>query len=165
MPPHIRPMNWRTDRVAVLGFQKEVYETNFAGFAVTVGFLRDYDSQLRQAARSRAEQVLVLDDEGAVRGFVWMAVLTTMADPLVGYIKNIYVEPQLRGQGWGQRMLEEADRWFLEHGCPKAALDATIANSRAVRTYLGAGYEPVRYRMEKVYGLATPRAEDAGDES
>ncbi len=151
MPPHIRAMNWRTDRAAVLSFQKEIYETNFPGFRMSVGFLRDYEAQLRQALRSQMERVMVLEDEQGVCGLVWLSLITTMVEPLVGYIKNIYVAPRLRGAGWGRALLDEADRWFQQNGCPKAALDATIANERAVNTYLQTGYVPVRYRMEKHY--------------
>lgn len=151
MPPQIRAMNWRTDRTAVLAFQKEIYETNFPGFRMTVSFLRDYEVQLKQALRSQMERVLVLEDEQGVCGLLWLSLITTMVEPLVGYIKNIYVAPRVRGEGWGRALLNEADRWFRQNGCPKAALDATIANERAVSTYIRAGYAPARYRMEKHY--------------
>lgn len=163
LPPRIRAMNWRTDRAAVLGFQKEVYETNFPGFRMTVSFLRDYEAQLRQALRSQMERVLVLEDEEGVCGLIWLSLITTMVEPLVGYIKNIYVAPRRRGEGWGRALLEEADRWFQQSGCPKAALDATISNERAVQTYLRAGYVPARYRMEKHYDSPHKTADIGGD--
>jgi ribosomal protein S18 acetylase RimI-like enzyme len=144
-------MDWRTDRAAVMSFQKDVYETNFPGFHMTAGFLRDYEHQLKQAVRSQMERVVVLEDDRGVCGMLWLSLISTMVEPMVGYIKNIYVAPRLRGAGWGRALLDEADRWFQQHGCQKAALDATIANVRAVRTYLRAGYEPARYRMEKHY--------------
>lgn len=163
LPPQIRTMNWRTDRAAVLAFQKEVYETNFPGFRMTVSFLRDYEAQLRQALRSQMERILVLEDEEGVCGLIWLSLITTMVEPLVGYIKNIYVAPRRRGEGWARALLEEADRWFQQNGCPKAALDATIANERAVQTYLRAGYVPARYRMEKHYRTSDHIAGASGD--
>ncbi len=76
LPPQIRAMNWRTDRAAVLAFQKEVYETNFPGFRMTVSFLRDYEAQLRQALRSQMERILVLEDEEGVCGLIWLSSCT-----------------------------------------------------------------------------------------
>lgn len=149
--PELREFRWRTDREAVLAFQTEIYETNFPGFAMTQAFLHDYELQIRRASRHPAERLLVIEDEQGLCGFLWCALITTMVQPFVGYIKNIYVAPRLRGQGWARRLLDAADEWFLANGCSRAALDASICNSRAVAIYLAAGFEPVRYRMEKDY--------------
>ncbi len=149
MEPYLREFRWRTDHEAVLSFQKEVYETNFPGFRMSPVFLRDYEQQLRQALRHPSEKLYVLEDEQGVCGFLWLALITTMVEPLVGYIKNIYVAPRRRGQGYAKMMLEEAERWFRARGCDKAALDASVCNARAVEIYLQAGYHIARYRMEK----------------
>ncbi|MEN6641117.1 MAG: GNAT family N-acetyltransferase [Armatimonadia bacterium] len=150
--PHVREMNWRTDRAAVLGFQAEIYETNFPGFRMNQMFLRDYEQQLRRALKHPGEYLMVLeDDDGSVCGFLWAALITTMVEPFVGYIKNIYVAPQLRGKGLGRLLLETADEWFRSNGCTKASLDASLCNTRAIDLYQASGYEPIRYRMEKKY--------------
>lgn len=151
MAATIRPVNWRCDSAAIMSFQKEIYETNFPGFRMSVRFLRDYEQQLKAATRTSSERLLVLELEGQVVGFIWLALIVTMVDPLVGYIKNIYVAPELRGRGYARQLLAEADEWFRSHGCPKASLDASICNTRAVHLYLSCGYEPARYRMEKRY--------------
>lgn len=148
----LREFHWRTDRQAVLSFQADIYESNFPGFIMNSGFLHDYENQIKAATRHPGEQLLVLEDDGeGVCGFIWIALVTTMIEPYVGYIKNIYISPRLRGQGYGRMLLEAADRWFQSHGCQKAALDASLCNERAVGIYRAAGYEPVRYRMEKEY--------------
>lgn len=149
MEPYLREFRWRTDYETVLSFQKEVYETNFPGFRMSSVFLRDYEQQLRQALRHPSEKLYVLEDDQGVCGFLWLALITTMVEPLVGYIKNIYVAPRRRRQGYAQMMLEEAERWFRAHGCEKAALDASVCNPRAVEIYLHAGYHIARLRMEK----------------
>ena len=150
MPLRIREFRWPADRDAVLHFQYEVYETNFPGFVVTDRFLRDYAAQLRQGVRNPYEKLYVLEDEtGRVCGFLWLEIRATMVDPIVGYIKNIYVAPDLRGQGYGKMLLEVAERWFRSQGCRKATLDVSVCNERAVRLYESAGYRPARYRMEK----------------
>jgi len=149
--PRVREFRWPADREAVLSFQYEVYESNFPGFRVTQPFLQEYAQQIRFACRSPYEKLYVLDDDGEVVGFLWIEVRGTMIDPVVGYIKNIYVAPRLRGQGYGKLLLQTADDWFKAQGCTKATLDVSVCNQVAVRCYEAAGYEVARYRMEKRY--------------
>lgn len=150
-PVRVRKFDWRRDREAVLGFQYEIYETNFAGCVVDDGFLYDYSIALRDAARNPSENLLVLEQAGKVVGFLWLSLMATLVDDCVGYIKNIYVAPELRGLGCGRYLLEVADDWFMSSGASKATLDATADNERAVGLYMRFGYETVRYRMEKHY--------------
>lgn len=149
MTAQLREFRWRTDHQAVLGFQKEIYETNFPGFHMSQSFLRDYEQQIRRALRHPSEHLMVLEDEEGVAGFMWLALINTMVEPYVGYIKNIYVAPRLRARGYGRMLLSAADKWFLDRGCHKATLDASVCNSRAVGVYEAAGYHVQRYRMEK----------------
>jgi len=150
--PHVREINWRTDRTAVLDFQTEIYETNFPGFRMNQMFLKDYEQQLRRALKHPGEYLVVLeDDDSSVCGFLWAALITTMVEPFVGYIKNIYVAPHLRGRGLGKLLLDTADEWFRSNGCTKASLDASLCNTHAIDLYKAHGYVPVRYRMEKKY--------------
>jgi putative acetyltransferase len=93
----------------------------------------------------------VLDNGGAVCGFLWIEVRATMVDPLVGYVKNIYIAPEVRGQGYAKMLLEAADEWFRFRGCTKATLDVSVCNEEAVSLYQSAGYEIIRHRMEKSY--------------
>ncbi len=151
MPARIRELRWPADRDAVLSFQYEVYETNFPGFRVTEQFLREYERQIRQALQSPFEKLYVLEDGRRVCGFLWLEVRGTMIDPVVGYVKNIYVAPDLRGQGYGRLLLEAADRWFRAQGCSKATLDVSVHNHAAIRCYQAVGYRVSRYRMEKAY--------------
>ena len=152
MPPIIRRFNWRRHRQAVLEFQYETYERNFPGFRVDKAFLRDYDRQLREAARHASERLWVLEDNGQVCGFVWAALITTMIDLCVGYIKNVYVAPNWRGRGYGKRLMAAAEEWFGEEGIPKAALDASVGNDEALALYEAMGYRVTRLRMEKSCG-------------
>jgi putative acetyltransferase len=74
-----------------------------------------------------------------------------MVDPLVGYVKNIYIAPEVRGQGYAKMLLEAADEWFRFRGCTKATLDVSVCNEEAVSLYQSAGYEIIRHRMEKSF--------------
>jgi ribosomal protein S18 acetylase RimI-like enzyme len=147
--PKIKALRWRDHGARVLQFQYEVYERNFPGFRVTPAFLSDYERQLRQALRNPFEGLWVLEDERGVVGFVWAAIMTTLVDNRLGYLKNLYVVPEARGQGYGRRLLATAEDWMRSMGCPRAALDVTADNGAAVALYGGAGYRIKRYRMEK----------------
>jgi ribosomal protein S18 acetylase RimI-like enzyme len=148
----LREMDWRRDHETVLSFQRETYEANFPGFRTSTRFLDDFAEQLRRSLRSRWERAVVLvDRQERVFGFLWLSLMTTMVEEWVGYIKNIYVAPQLRGQGYARVLLDEADRWFKAQNVAKASLDASTCNPRAISIYLEAGYEIARYRMEKRY--------------
>jgi len=150
----LREFKWGTDRIPVLSFQYEIYETNFPGCKVDEEFIEGYSVNLRDATRNSNENLLVLEKDGEVVGFIWMSLLSTLVDACVGYVKNIYVAPHLRGMGYGRRLLAAADEWFRSNGATKATLDARIGTQRAVRLYQHAGYETTRYRMEKHYSDA-----------
>ena len=147
--PKIKPFNWRDHGPRVLQFQYEVYERNFPGFRVTQAFLSDYERQLRQALRNPFEGLWVLQEEGEIVGFIWGAIMTTLVDERLGYIKNLYVAPSGRGHGYGARLLEVAEDWMRSLGCPRAALDVTADNETAVALYRRSGYAVRRHRMEK----------------
>ena len=149
MPVVIAPLNWRQHSRDVLEFQREIYEANFPGFLADRQFIRDYADQLRRAIHNTDEGVFVLETERRARGFLWVALISTMVEPCVGYIKNIYVAPELRGRGHARRMLRFAEAWCLRKGVSRISLDASCCNGRAIGIYQQAGYETVRVRMEK----------------
>lgn len=133
----------------MLEFQREIYETNFPGFVVDQQFLRDYGDQIRRATNNPAEALFVLEEDKRACGFLWLSLISTMIDPCVGYIRNIYVAQHLRGQGYGKRLMAFAEEWCLSKEVDKLALDASCCNEYAVNLYREAGFETVRLRMEK----------------
>jgi ribosomal protein S18 acetylase RimI-like enzyme len=147
--PVVRQFNWRRHIQAVMEFQREIYEVNFPGFTATAQFLRDYGSEVRKALNNPCEALYVLSDEERVCGFLWVSLIGTMVDPCVGYIRNIYVSPDLRGQGWGRKLLQVAEDWCRSQGVDRITLDASCCNERAVSLYQRNGYETARLRMEK----------------
>ncbi|MBM3498462.1 MAG: GNAT family N-acetyltransferase [Armatimonadetes bacterium] len=145
----VRELNFHRDIETILRFQVEIYETNFPGFRVTATFLRDYRRQLRRVSRQWSEGLFVLDDGQQPRGFLWVGLITTLISPTIGYIKNIYIAPELRGQGWGRELLRTAEQWAAERGATEIELDASVCNEEAVRMYESAGYGTRRLRMAK----------------
>ncbi len=159
----IRRFNLRRDREQVLDFQHEVYETNFPGLVVDAFFLADYQRDLRRAARSPNEALFVMEDGGQLCGFIWAAMISTIIDARVGYIKNVYVAPQLRGCGQAERLMAVAEQWLREQGLDKIMLDASVVNRRAVRFYEKLGYATERVRMVKRFGEQSDSALTNGE--
>ncbi|MCE5216725.1 GNAT family N-acetyltransferase [bacterium] len=159
MPLQIRPLNWRRHSEDVLEFQREIYETNFPGFIATAQFLRDYSNELRRAMNNPTEGLYVLEEEGRACGFLWVSLIGTMVDPCIGYIRNIYVAPSLRGQGHGRELLVFAENWCTSRGVLRIALDASCCNKHAVQLYERTGYAAVRLRMEKRLGVSEEHKE------
>jgi len=150
--PTLRRFNARRDLDQVLEFQREVYEVNFPGFEVDDYFRGDYARDLRRAARDPNEALYVLEQDGRLCGFIWAAVISTIVDPRVGYIKNVYVAPHLRGRGQADRLMLEAERWLASQAIDKIMLDASIINQRAVAFYEKMQYVTERVRMVKRFG-------------
>ena len=149
LAPEIRPFNLRRHLNDVLDFQTEVYEVNFPGFRMNSQFIRHYTDDLRRAVGHPSEGLFVLEDEDGACGFLWVALIVTLTDPCVGYIKNIYVAPRLRGQRFGVELLNYAEYWCKQQGVMYISLDASCCNDTAVQLYLKHGYNITRYRMEK----------------
>lgn len=148
--PRLRRFNPRRDLSGVLEFQYEVYETNFPGFRVDRSFRDDYERDMRRASRDPNEAMFVLEQDGELCGFIWAALMSTLVDPRVGYIKNVYVAPHLRGEGQAGRLMEAVERWLAERGgVEKIMLDASMCNQRAIAFYRKMGYEIERVRMVK----------------
>ena len=152
--PTLRPFNVRRDLNQVLEFQNEVYEGNFPGFAVDAYFREDFSRDLRRAARDPNEMLLVMEQGGALCGFIWVAVISTIVDPRVGYIKNVYVTPHLRGRGQAERLMQAAEEWFGDQSIEKMMLDASVMNQRAIAFYEKMDYVTERVRMVKRVGRA-----------
>ena len=145
----IKPFQWRLHGSQVLEFQYEVYQCNFPGFVGGDGFLADYERQLRQAARNPYEGLWVVEEGRRVVGFAWASVISTLVDERLGYLKNVYVRPECRGQGWGEKLVAHAEAWMRVLGVEKSSLDVTVTNDAAVSLYQRCGYHAQRYRMEK----------------
>jgi ribosomal protein S18 acetylase RimI-like enzyme len=147
--PKLRRFNLRGDLAGVLDFQFEVYETNFPGFHVDQAFRDDYTRDMRRAASDPTEMMLVLEQDGELCGFIWGSLMATLVDSRVGYIKNVYVAPHLRGSGQARRLMEAVEDWLWDQGAEKVMLDASVVNERAVSFYQKTGYDVERVRMVK----------------
>jgi ribosomal protein S18 acetylase RimI-like enzyme len=161
--PRLVPFRWKEHGARVLEFQYEVYQCNFPGFQVGQGFLADYERQLRAALRNPYEALWVIEEAGCAQAFLWAAVITTLVDEKLGYIKNVYVSPARRRLGWGRLLIARAESWMESLGVDKSSLDVTADNETAVALYRGCGYEVQRFRMEKRLGGPRRWEEEAAE--
>jgi ribosomal protein S18 acetylase RimI-like enzyme len=69
-------------------------------------------------------------------------VATVMAgyDGHRGWINYLAVRPDCRKQGYGRRMMEEAERLLAERGAPKINLQVRAANTDVIAFYTRVGF-------------------------
>lgn len=73
----------------------------------------------RLADSNRRWRCWVVEDDDAVGGHVWLALLEKVPNPVAepeahAYLTNMYVRPGDRGRGWGGRLLRTAVDWCRE---------------------------------------------------
>jgi aminoglycoside 6'-N-acetyltransferase I len=97
-----------------------------------------------QSARSRHRGVLVLDcGAGRLGGFIELSVRTRVDasySPRVGYVEGWYVEPALRGAGWGRRLVAAAGAWSTARDLTELASDAELDNPAGIRAHHAVGF-------------------------
>lgn len=146
---HIRAYRAQHDFRALLDAQCDLYQINFPRFVCTPVFLADQAQRLRVAGRRPLENgIFILDDEGAVAGFVWVAVRMDLQGAY-GSIDQVYLKPSYRRQGFGEMLMQAADDYIKKQGLKTARLYVTRDNDDAVRLYERVGFEVTRYEMER----------------
>ncbi len=92
----------------------------------------------------RNQTVLMLDlGDGRPGGFIELSVRArvdgSMSDR-VGYVEGWYVIPELRGRGWGRRLVAAAEKWTAERGLTELASDAELHNPGGIAAHKAAGF-------------------------
>ena len=77
---------------------------------------------------------------------------TFKARPLMN-IHDIAVLSEHRGQGVGRALLGAAQQHAIDRGCCKLTLEVLTGNARALKSYLGFGFEP--YALDPAAGQAS----------
>jgi GNAT superfamily N-acetyltransferase len=96
--------------------------------------------------------VLVADVEGRPnKGQVWLG---EARDPYSGarrgYIYDLYVEPDMRGQGLGRALLRAAEEASTRRGDRELGLTVAAGNEEALALYGNMGFAVERLTMSKV---------------
>lgn len=87
----------------------------------------------------RAGGFMVLDDSGTIRGTV--AVAPATGRPGVAQLKRLYLDRELRGSGWGERMLTWAADTARQAGLRRLELWSDTRFKRAHAFYVKAGFQ------------------------
>ena len=72
-----------------------------------------------------------------------------IANEKCGYITLLAVADEAEGEGVGQALLIEAERWTKEKGFRRLSLDVFASNGRGQGFYEKAGYQPETIRVIK----------------
>jgi ribosomal protein S18 acetylase RimI-like enzyme len=84
--------------------------------------------------------IFVADEEGRVVGYIttWID-----AEAGMGFIPNLAVDGELRGQGLGRRMIEHALDHFRSHGIRHVRIETLAHNSIGQHLYPSCGFQEV----------------------
>jgi ribosomal protein S18 acetylase RimI-like enzyme len=90
----------------------------------------------------RGENIVfaVRDEVGSVIGFCWI-VLFDPGTGLEGEVAEVYVQPEHRGRGVGEMLMQQAVRLFRERRVTLGYVWTRPDNEAAVRLYQNAGFE------------------------
>lgn len=99
--------------------------------------------------RERLERIVGEDDhvlyvaespQGEVIGWIHIYLCPLVEMPLQAEIGGLVVDERHRGQGVGQRLLEQAERWAAGRGCSAVTVRSNVVRKRAHRFYIRLGY-------------------------
>ncbi len=99
-----------------------------------------------QFVRPRGVFLLVSEQNGErERAFVGCGGVRRIEDSAQGLarfeIKHLWLQPQVRGRGWGRALLAELERRALDLGADEVVLDTNASLTAAGVLYSRAGYE------------------------
>jgi len=94
------------------------------------------------------DDVLVLArDGGGLGGFIALTMrpwAEGCASTPVAYVEGWWVDEDLRRQGWGRRLVEAAETWARERGCPELGSDVELDNARSIEAHRALGFREVQ---------------------
>ncbi|HID7482552.1 TPA: N-acetyltransferase family protein [Morganella morganii] len=96
--------------------------------------------------------LLVAETEDGIAGFAFAQTQDTLPYTCVvprrfGYIFDIVVDPAVRGQGTGKKLLDAVKTWSKEQGHTHLELSVLPENTGALRLYEREGYQPVIHTL------------------
>lgn len=94
----------------------------------------------------------VAETEGHIAGFAFAQTQDTSPYTCVvprrfGYIFDIVVDPAIRGQGTGKKLLDAVKDWSKAQGHTHLELSVLPENTGAMRLYEREGYQPVIHTL------------------
>lgn len=116
--------------------------------------LETWSTRLAKSAVSGIDHALVAELDGQAVGLAWAKVDAN--DAQLVNLFQMWVAPDVRGQGAGAALLNEAVRWARARGAAALQLGVNCSNAAALRLYEGAGFvdaglrEPMRPGSDQI---------------
>jgi ribosomal protein S18 acetylase RimI-like enzyme len=102
-----------------------------------------YASFLGSLLDSEDDRVFVAEHEGAVAGYIYVALEPLSWKELrgpAGFIHDVAVTEEARRHGLGTQLLEVALAWLRERGAPRVILWTAASNETAQALFRGLGF-------------------------
>lgn len=108
-------------------------------------FVADTILQVRDKLNTRDLRLWLLEGAGEVLG----AIAILRHDPLVGQLRWFVLDPRVRGQGYGRKLMDHAMAYCQAHGLQEVFLETVSGLDAAAYLYTRAGFcrvsaQPVR---------------------
>ncbi len=104
---------------------------------------------LESRVKSRRTLLAVAEEEGVLLGFVCAGTRRVGGEYLcegqgaVGYVDDLYVRPESRGQGIASALADRAEAWMAESGVEAVELHVLLENPTAAAFWRSRGMEPM----------------------
>jgi hypothetical protein len=143
----LRNFRW-TDFPAILEFEREIARKSFPEAPILD---EEYHRAKLEKALKREPnglKVALLEDE--IVGWLWLrSEKDRNTNEKFGYIKTIIVKPEHRHQGFGKKLVEAANHYFLNKGINRIDLIVGAANHEAALFFEEVGFEREHSTMRK----------------
>jgi DNA-binding MarR family transcriptional regulator/ribosomal protein S18 acetylase RimI-like enzyme len=135
-------MGWIVSRQAILYVEEYGWDGTYEALAaeIVASFIRNYDA--------KRERAWVAERNGERVGAVFVA----KASDEIAKLRLLHVEPQARGLGIGQRLVEECVRFARQAGYQKMTLWTQSILHAARHIYKQAGFQVVREEKHHSFG-------------
>ncbi len=101
--------------------------------------------EMKQLSGAGDETVFVIDrSNNKLGGFVEVSIRDRVdgsTSARVGYLEGWYVDPDLRGQGFGKELVATAERWAATKGMTEIASDAEFDNVESIKAHKSLGFK------------------------
>ena len=97
------------------------------------------DDWRERLAPDASPHFVTIDDSGAPTGLVVGAL--DAGNPKVAHLFAMWVDPQARGSGTADALVNEVVQWAVAQGCAELQLRVTDGNDRAERMYRRNGFD------------------------
>jgi len=153
----VRPIRLPDDEPAILAFIQGLqdYELDFeANRRRDPTFVVDHWRDAQERCAQKHGAMFIAEQDGRKVGWVSAyeehgEIFITELERRHGFIAEIFVMADARGQGHGRRLIEAVEGWSRERGHTCLMIGVLAKNARAIRSYAGAGYAPYTLTMRR----------------